>query len=173
MNSPAALLTISLAGLLAGCSAQGTESADTKEKPTAAVATADVGPVPDCDHLVDHVSRRECAVIERDRADAALKEQFQTTLNRLRAVNAEDFAIAKGQGFGGEEYRQHQEAYVQSLVRSQDAWMTYRKEYCAVARFPGRGGNSNLEIFIGCELPLIDARIEQLQTLTKELQPDG
>jgi uncharacterized protein YecT (DUF1311 family) len=170
---PAAFLTISLVGLLAGCSAQGAESAGANEKPTAAVATADLGSVNDCASANSHVAWRECAVLERDRADAALKEQFQTTLNRLRQVNAEDFAIRKAQGWGTEEYRQHQEAYVQSLLRSQDAWMTYRKEYCAVAKFPGRGGNSNLEIFIGCEMPLIKARIEQLQTLTKELQSDG
>jgi uncharacterized protein YecT (DUF1311 family) len=170
---PAALLTIFFSGLLAGCNAHGAESAVADKKPKAGVAAAAVAPVPECDHLYDHVSRRECAVAEQGRADAALDDQFQTTLKRLRQVNEEDFAIAKGQGFGDEEYRRQQEDYVQSLLRSQEAWTTYRKEYCNVARFPGRGGNSNTENFIGCELPLIKARIEQLQTLTKELQPDG
>lgn len=172
MEITAALLTVSVAGLLAGCGAESPQTAVASEKPKATVRM-DERSAPVCDRFVDHVTLRECAILERDRADAALKDQFQVTLNRLRQVNEEDFAIRKAQGWGTEEYRRDQENYVQSLQRSQEAWMTYREEYCAVAKFPGRGGNSNTENFISCELPLIKARIEQLQTLTKELQSDG
>jgi uncharacterized protein YecT (DUF1311 family) len=102
-----------------------------------------------------------------------MNTQFQTTLQRLRQVNKEDYASAKAQGFATEEYRKDQEKYVTSLLQSQQAWETYRKEFCNVVRFPGRGGNSNLENFIDCEQTLIKSRIEQLQALTNELKSDG
>src|SRR5438270_7132278 len=111
--------------------------------------------VPDCGHIEDHVTLRRCTVLERDRADQALSDQFKTTLKRLREVNNEDFTNARAQGFATDQYLREQEGYVTSLLRSQQAWLTYRKEFCNVARFPGRGGNSNLENFVNCELPII------------------
>jgi uncharacterized protein YecT (DUF1311 family) len=170
---PAALLTVAFASFLVGFNANGAETAPGAAASGKSSFAAGGPAAPDCASANSHVAWRECAVLERDRADAALKQQFQTTLNRLRQVTEEDFAIAKAQGFGDEEYRRHLTTYVQSLERSQQAWMTYRREYCHADSFPGRNGNSNLENFIGCELPLIKARIEQLQTLTKELQSDG
>jgi uncharacterized protein YecT (DUF1311 family) len=126
-----------------------------------------------CNQINDHVTLRRCTVLEHDHAVLALNNQFQTTLQRLRQINEEDYASAKGQSFATEEYRKDQEKYVTSLLQSQQAWETYRKEFCNVVRFPGRGGNSNLENFIDCELTLIKARIEQLQALTNELKSDG
>src|SRR5437868_12352154 len=119
--------------------------------------------VPDCRHIEDHVTLRRCTVLERDRADQALNDQFKTTRQRLREVNNEDFTNARAKGFATDQYLREQEGYVTSLLRSQQAWLTYRKEFCNVARFPGRGGNSNLENFVNCELPIIKARMEQLQ----------
>ncbi|MBY0392353.1 MAG: DUF1311 domain-containing protein [Novosphingobium sp.] len=157
--------------LAAGCSQSPERALVPGQSVTDAAAVKATSP--ECRDPVDHVALRACAILERDRADLRLSEQMRTTLQRLKQVNAIDLDIAKSRGSVSKGYRDEQERYVTSLVRSQQAWTTYRKEFCNVARFPGRGGNSNEENMIDCELPLIELRIKQLKTLTAELEPDG
>ena len=96
-----------------------------------------VAAAPDCASANSHVRWRECAVLERDRAEAALNDEFQTTLRLFKQLAEKDIAIARAGGISGDEYRKSQEGYVTSLLRSQEAWMTYQKEYCHAGSFPG------------------------------------
>lgn len=159
--------------LLVGCASDDTQYAFARNDQVSSNPITSKEQVPNCDRVDDHVSLRRCKVLERDRADRELDDQFSVTLQRLKQVNSEDLSIAQVGGFASDEYRGEQKKFETSLVRSQESWMIYRKEYCNVSRFPGRGGNSNLENLIGCELPLIQARIEQLRILTKNLESGG
>ena len=95
-----------------------------------------------------------CAVREYEAADAALNQQWTTTVARMRALDTEvDGEFDKQPG------------HYETLLEGQRAWLRFRDAQCLSESFMARGGSMQPMLDSQCKTYMTVLRTEQLRAL--------
>jgi uncharacterized protein YecT (DUF1311 family) len=124
-----------------------------------ALATAPVDASVDCDFQRNHVEMAECELIDYQRADVKLNQEWQLALASARKFDREnEMTIRRGQ----------MRSLVDNLRVAQRAWITYRDAHCdAEARNYSNDGTRGLILNI-CLRKLTETRTQQLETFIEK-----
>jgi uncharacterized protein YecT (DUF1311 family) len=108
----------------------------------------------DCDEAQTQAEMNLCAVREYEAADAALNQQWTTTVARMRALDAE---------VDGEHDKQP--GHFETLLEGQRAWLRFRDAQCLSESFMARGGSMQPMLDSQCKTYMTVLRTEQLRSL--------
>lgn len=108
----------------------------------------------DCDEAQTQAEMNLCAVREYEAADAALNQQWTTTVARMRALDAE---------VDGEHDKQP--GHYETLLEGQRAWLRFRDAQCLSESFMARGGSMQPMLDSQCKTYMTVLRTEQLRSL--------
>lgn len=117
----------------------------------AGFAAAEGEPVIKCEDAVSQTEMTVCAEQEYQAADEKLNEQWGTTKNAVAEWDANLDEAARGG--------------VESLLKSQRAWIQYRDGQCDTEGFSVRGGSLEPAIVNLCLADLTRKRTEELADL--------
>ncbi|KRA82724.1 hypothetical protein ASD76_01115 [Altererythrobacter sp. Root672] len=109
----------------------------------------------DCADPQAQQEMNRCAYLDFQSADAALNEEWATTVAAMKAADAEI----------DREYDQ-QPGHYETLLEGQRAWLKYRDAQCLMESFEARGGSMQPMLENFCMTYLTELRIQQLRLMT-------
>nr|WP_275950672.1 lysozyme inhibitor LprI family protein [Croceibacterium selenioxidans] len=120
-----------------------------------ASAAADSEALDDCADPQAQQDMNRCAYQDFQSADAALNEEWATTVAAMKAADAEI-----------DREHDQQPGHYETLLEGQRAWLKYRDAQCLMESFEARGGSMQPMLENFCKTYMTELRIQQLRLMT-------